>query len=75
MKRRVNADDHQPSEQHQSSFFRSLICTGTRRNPAICGTHQGNWMRRFDPTLRDGGRRHANVGSVSQDLLALPHRG
>ena len=26
---------------HQIAFFTSLICTGTRRNPAACGTNQG----------------------------------
>jgi len=33
---------HQPSERDRIAFFRSLICTGTRRNPADCGTNQGN---------------------------------
>ena len=32
---------HQPSERDQIAFFRSLICTGARRNPATCGTNQG----------------------------------
>ena len=31
----------------QIACFRSLIRTGARRNPASCGTNQGNKKRRF----------------------------
>jgi len=33
---------HEVHEEDQFAFFRSLICTGARRNPATCGTNQGN---------------------------------
>ena len=36
----------------QITFFRSLIFTASRQNPATCGTNQGNRTRRFAPPLR-----------------------
>ena len=33
---------HPPSERDQIVFFRPLICTGARHNPATCGANQGN---------------------------------
>ena len=33
---------HQLSERDQIAFFRPLICTGARRNPATRATNQGN---------------------------------
>ena len=47
----------QSSERDQIAFFKSLICTGGRRNPAACGTHKGNRERRFATPLRAGGHR------------------
>ena len=41
-----------PALRAPSACFRSLICTGPRRNPATCGTNQGNWNRvRVEPAL------------------------
>ena len=34
------ASTHQALERDQIAFLRSLICTGARRDPATCGTHQ-----------------------------------
>ena len=42
-------------ERGQITFFSPLICAGTRRNPATCGTHQVDLNRRSAPPLRDGG--------------------
>ena len=44
-----------PSGRDQIAFFKSLICTGARLNPATCGVNQGDGKRRFGPTLRAGG--------------------
>ena len=33
---------HQPSDRDQTVLSRSLIGAGARRNPATCGTNQGN---------------------------------
>ena len=31
----------QPSQQDQTAFLRSVLCTGARRNPATCETNRG----------------------------------
>ena len=36
--------NRKPSDRDQSAFFRSLICTGTRRNSAACGTQRARAM-------------------------------
>ena len=38
-----------PNPHDQIAFLSSLIGTGARRDPATCGTGQGNEKRRFDP--------------------------
>jgi len=38
-----------PASSRQIACFRSLICTGARRNLATCGTNQGKCRRRFGP--------------------------
>ena len=57
---RNNERVYQPSKQDQSAFCRFLIRPGTGRNPADCGTHQGNRQSRYAPPLRAGER----VGSA-----------
>ena len=65
---------HQPSEEDQIDFFRSLIDTGARRNPASCVTKQGNVKNRFNPALRAGGYigRSQRGSRLSQMLEAFP---
>ena len=53
--RRVSITDHQPSQRVQIALSRSLICAGARRNPATCGTRQGDRKRGFAHPLRAGG--------------------
>ena len=50
----------------QIAFFRPLICAGARRNPAACGTNQGNLNRWFDPLGAEGG---GGVPSLASGLL------
>ena len=58
------AAGHQSSRQDQIArlghdqiiLFRTLICTGSHRNPAACGTNQGYRKQRFAPPLRTVGR-------------------
>jgi len=62
--------DRPPSERHQIAWFRSLICTGARRNPAACGPNQGTPKRLFAPLMRAGGSERCNTTdkSHSSDL-------
>ena len=60
-------------------MFRSLIRTGTRRNPATCGTNQNNLKRRFDLAQRAvelassvRNSRNAHSLSVSLSLFRYP---
>ena len=46
---------HQPADYDQIAFFSPWIRTGLHRNPATCGTNQGNRQRRFALALRAGG--------------------
>ena len=63
----------------RSPFYIPLICTGARRNPAACGTHQGNFQQRFAPPLRVGGRQvcprmHLRLQITLSNLLDLYRR-
>ena len=49
---RSNWDQRLDPNLHQIVFFRTLIRTGAVRNPAACGTNQGDLKRQFDPRLR-----------------------
>jgi hypothetical protein len=69
-----------PSAQcmlRQMALFSCFICDGARRNPATCGTNQGNRKRRFDPTLRRRGPRaypfqgRFTTETIQQTRLAL----
>ena len=51
----------------QTVLFRSLIGTGAHRNLASCGANQGSCKRRFDITLRAGGRQ-GPAGRIQADL-------
>ena len=47
---------HADRSLHQIIFFRSVTCTGARRNPAAWGTNQGDRTRQFAPPLSAGGQ-------------------
>jgi len=51
-----------------------MILTGARQNPAICGTNEDNWKRRFAPALRADGRRLRRV-SPERPGRAREHPG
>ena len=61
----VHAFPSQPSESDQNAFSRPLICTGARRNPAMCGTNQRDRKRRFALPLRAGGEKDADMNTIA----------
>ena len=66
------------SDQDQIAVCMPLIGTGTPRDPATCGTHQGDWKRRFAPALRAGGLAlsqsiHPEV-ELRANLKSISHR-
>ena len=56
----------QPPGRAQIAFFRSLICTGDRRNQAACGTNQGNCVKHICALGR--GWRRTECGAASNIL-------
>ena len=64
---RTGADTTSPKgsrePQESNHLFRSLVCTGACRNPAICGTNRGN----FKKAVWYGRRRiHTGTDTTSQ---------
>ena len=64
------AGDHQPSEQDQIAFLRSLICAGACQNSVTCGTNQENSTKQFDPTLMAGATRAATRTATGRATTA-----
>ena len=53
-------------------FSVSFICTGARRDPTTCGTHQGDWKRRFYmKTELDSNRSGNEVYCTAFSLLVI----